>query len=99
MCRLDWGFYRCSDASCVLQTSGQRGHSILAFPKTLTIVLIEHDMSLVMKVCDRIYVLDYGKEIVAPRELKRGESLGEKRNYRPASMQYLQKALCCAHAP
>ena len=55
-------------------------------------------MSLVMKVCDRIYVLDYGKEIVAPRALKRGESLGEKRNYRPASMQYLQKALCCAHA-
>lgn len=26
----------------------------------LTVVLIEHDMSLVMKICEKIYVLDYG---------------------------------------
>ncbi|RYD04567.1 hypothetical protein N752_14435 [Desulforamulus aquiferis] len=29
----------------------------------LTILLIEHDMSLVMGVCEKIYVLDYGQII------------------------------------
>ncbi len=30
----------------------------------LGIVLVEHDMSLVMAVCDEIYVLDFGKEVM-----------------------------------
>ena len=38
----------------------------------LTVVLIEHDMSLVMKVCERIFVLDYGKLIASgtPQQIK-----------------------------
>lgn len=31
----------------------------------LTIILIEHDMSLVMKICEKIFVLDYGRLIAS----------------------------------
>ena len=43
----------------------------------VSILLIEHDMSLVMKICEHIYVLDYGKEIAqgAPSAIQNNQQV------------------------
>jgi len=45
----------------------------------LTILLIEHDMSLVMKICERIYVLDHGMLIAEgkPEEIRSNKKVIE----------------------
>lgn len=45
----------------------------------ISIILIEHDMSLVMNICERIYVLDYGKVIASgvPEEIKNNKRVIE----------------------
>lgn len=43
----------------------------------LTVLLIEHDMSLVMKLCDRIFVFDYGCLIAqgTPEDIQKNEAV------------------------
>ena len=52
---------------------------ILGLKGQTTILLVEHDMSLVMSVCDRIHVLDFGSVIArgTPEEIQRNQAVLE----------------------
>ena len=61
----------------------QEGQDLMGFIRhirdeyQLTILMIEHDMKVVMGVCERIYVLDHGMEIATglPEEIKRDKKV------------------------
>ena len=62
----------------------QESEELLKFIKGLqaqgfTIILIEHDMSVVMNISDRIYVLDHGKMIAdgLPEEIANNQTVVE----------------------
>jgi branched-chain amino acid transport system ATP-binding protein len=43
----------------------------------ITVVLVEHDMSLTMEVCDEILVMDYGRALAegSPREIQQNQAV------------------------
>ncbi len=52
---------------------------LLATLKDLTLLIVEHHMGMVMRVCDQIVVLDFGQVIASgtPEEVQRDERVVE----------------------
>ena len=59
--------------------TGQMVSFVAALPRTLTILMIEHDMQVVFSLADRISVLHYGRLLAtgAPAEISRNEVVQE----------------------
>jgi branched-chain amino acid transport system ATP-binding protein len=59
----------------------ERTHLVSAINKInangITVILVEHDMNLIMKLCDRILVLNYGQKIAldVPAEIQRNDEV------------------------
>jgi ABC-type branched-chain amino acid transport systems, ATPase component len=61
------------------ETSGLRELLVRIKALGVTILIIEHDVKLVMGLCDRVAVLNYGKKIASgpPEEIKNNDQVIE----------------------
>jgi branched-chain amino acid transport system ATP-binding protein len=61
------------------ETAGLKKLLEIILDDGVTILLIEHDVKLVMGLCDRVAVLDYGKKIAegAPQQVQRDPAVIE----------------------
>jgi branched-chain amino acid transport system ATP-binding protein len=58
-----------------------RMHALIgALPRTLTVIVIEHDMDIVLDLADRIIVLDYGRVLAqgTPAEIRASQVVRER---------------------
>jgi branched-chain amino acid transport system ATP-binding protein len=65
-----------------------RMHALIAaIPRTLTVIVIEHDMDIVLDLADRIIVLDYGRvlEQGTPAEIRASAIVRERYLGEPAA--------------
>jgi branched-chain amino acid transport system ATP-binding protein len=73
--------------------SDQLVHALLAIKSDFacSLVVIEHDMQLIMNICERIHVLDYGRSIAegTPEEIRKNPAVLE---------AYLGQGTAAAHA-
>ena len=62
------------------EETSQMHRLITGLPRTLTVIVIEHDMDIVLDFADRIIVLDYGRVLAAgtPAEIRASEIVRER---------------------